>query len=562
MMSSSSNQPSVAVDVFQSLSALNLFLNTTPCTRFCVIEGQHRCELGSLAAFGYNIDQNHNQLPLQNEPQRFQLYSPRSAMYKNASLSFVVDRTSYKSGYNLIKTESLKKISKNHQVLASTDVLIPTLVALHSHLMAATDDYGNPTRQMFYLTIDGTELEKEVIDGDFDGALERKICSADNWYPSKMITHVESVAKSILLESDPLKSLLPTKILNHRQIQIEEQTRVVDKAFDNCKGKSYWMWAASKSNIEKHARGPSPLCRSYATIVASGSYEFSLTPTPYDVHDFKKRNHLKSCGKLIHDCVVNTDYQAKFHAACMYTAVLDLTQFILCIPFVRIAFHSMFQSIQDITVHPMNNMQWICNFVLTPCKTIADVVTYHVMKGLDKKFDPSKRMEFKDTSDSDTIDRLETKSGVKRKRDSGEFHAYESIVLEKLLAKSNQKNLNAMAIDPQCQQTLAFMNTNAPTRNKITTIVFARALEMYFNLLKIYASDSTILENNTTLQELTEAVKEQQKQCLFETSKLLYVQLIIFQIMSLTIFILYNFPLCKQTIPRWLRCILGRMTET
>ena len=445
-------------------------------------------------------------------------------MYKNASVSFVVDRTEYRSNYHLIKTDALKTISKNHQVLASTDVLIPSLAALHSHLMAATTEYGIAEQQSYLFSIDNETTAVEMADG-FDAALERRICSTDNEYPSRMITKVQTVVKQILLENDPFRSLLPPKIENQREVQIEEETRVVDNAFDECVGKSLWMWSAAKyrGNVSA-SRGPSPVCRSYATIVASGCPECSLTPTPYDVNDYKKRNNLKSCGKLIHDCVVNTEYQAKFHAACMYTAVCDLTQFILCIPFVRIAFHNMFQSIQDISVHPMNNMQWICNFVLTPCKTIAEVITYHVMKGLDKRFNPDLKVEYVDPFTDDTMDRLETKMGLKRKREQNVFRLPELLNVEKEITKILRRNLDAKTIDPQCSQALSFMNSNVGTRNKITTIVFARALEMYFNLLKLYAqNEPSILKENITLQRLTQAVTTQQREMLKEGSKLLHV---------------------------------------
>jgi hypothetical protein len=210
--------------------------------------------------------------------------------------------------------------------------------------------------------------------------------------------------------------------------------------------------------------------------------------------------------------------------------------------------------IKNASNHPVSDHLWFVTYILIPCKSITDILLYHITKKIRVLDSNSKHMKSHTRSTPTIFDVNDTTSlkdltyKVRRSSSQGgtlvEEQAQETneasdvatetnhmkkikedAELAKKLLEKLEHNLDASMCDASSfADTLASVANYATPNEKLRTYIYARALEMYFDLLRVYSTSSTeaesvVLSDNPSLKSLRDAIVKLQESQVKEASK-------------------------------------------
>lgn len=532
------------VDVFLTLRQLNMFFTLYGCTRLAFVEGQHRMELTSRAAFGYRVDRQNIGVPLREDDTRDQKYNSMSSMYKGVAISVICDKCTF-NGDELIRkinVKALKAISQRIQTISTTYIATPLFNVfrlIFSDLSTRLHDYS------FVSEFLGTDIKTAQTILDIEARMYRDINSQLGTYSYNVVSYVEQTIVRLLVQESPFKDFIKVGSLK------THENRLIS-AFAKSKGSpGAWMWTSSKKgDCEPRPKGPFPIFhRSLVDFKASGKNSiFKMKLEPYDVEHFRMHMAQKYVNVLIHSMTSGAEYTTPGTTiTCLTSMVVDVTQFGICVPFVRESILKLGAAISNVSTHPINDPMWFAMYVLLPCRSIADILLYHITKSLrvlgtdrSKKYG---RPSIQLVNDSTTLSELQLTSSNKRKRDVlfnsssysndmniptengaqrtkssmiGEIHEHahhlkENHELSRVLFNILETNMDAKICDPASSLTLDALSKYSKPKGKLMTIIYARAIEMYFDLLRMFAEGNTRTSNDS-LVRLRDGIVELQKQ--------------------------------------------------
>ena len=527
----------LTVDCFLTLRQLNWFFTLYGCTRLAFIEGQHRCELTSRAGFGFRVDQESIGVPLLEDDERYSKYNTSSSIYLTVGISIVAEKIQSNCGqYDpKINLQAFQELSRKAQFFSNTSLATP---AVNTFLKIFDDLAINLKTTKFQSSFLGDDVTH--VD-DIDKALYKHVCLPLGQYPVKIISFVESTIHRLLIEEEPFKLYIT-------QGHLKQQAQRLQEAFTESRRSSgAWMWIGSgKNDQEILGKGPIPTFHhSFTTLICTGERKsFKIHLQPYDVENFKRNVVGRLASFLPKAAVTNAPYCNSLVATSLHYMVIELTQYALCFPFVRDSFRTMVSSI-DATTHPVNDPVWFAMYVLLPCKSIAEIMLYHItkkMRVLHNNQQLPQTTIFPITDDMTLKDLKKKKIGhtlsqttfippagsqlqephIQNNEDEGtdgrdddesttngllKYEKQLKLQRELTIALNNilRHNTNARYCDPLMDKTLKSISSYSSTRGKIVSFVYARAMEMYFNLLTTYSKRKT-LHTNVSLTNLRDAI--------------------------------------------------------
>jgi hypothetical protein len=521
------------VDVFLTLRYINWFFTLYGCTRFSFVEGQHRTELTSRAIFGYKIDKDNLGIPLEDDNDRFTKHTHVSSIFKKVSASVVCDKTVYNPDDDdlSINTLALQIISNNAQELSVAAMKTPPINCFRTAFTSLEDGMNSPRFLSDFLNVS----EKTIR--DMNNSINTYFYTMANQkkqeYSVEIARNIEKMIIDFLINKSPFCDYIS-------EGRREDQKKLLEKSMYKTK-KPCFLW-----HDDDKARGPRIVFHhSFITHTATGTKKaFNLKIDPYNVHDFVQMMKAKNTTTFIQTASTNCFYETQGHGTfvpCLHSMVIELTQFCVGFPFVREAFLQMVSSFEDTTLHPMNNPDWFCFYILAPCKTIAETVVYHITKarrvlttstvpGESKKRKRSTpdvtftKTEIIDVDNEETLRKVKVNvEGNLMTDDTSALKYYEQMVVQQKLTNelSNilSKNLDAYRCDKEyCEKTVNSMSSYPFPRLKLLSLIYARSLEMYFNLLQSFSTKKT-LAKNPTLEALREEIADHQAKLLLKNSK-------------------------------------------
>jgi hypothetical protein len=505
-----------------------LFFSIANCTRLVAVEGQHRCELCTRAAFGYRV--NPFKLPLQDDPERTATYSAASAMYKTVGVTIICDKTTYTADQNRLNLAALKEISAKSQAQADSQVSTPAIMALRQIFAEHHQNMQETLFQQVFLGIDHITLRRETSDPhSVESYIYRQLCRSNGNYPRAIITTVEEMVTQLLIHMAPFKNSIVKNPANPNGDHEDAQNQRLFTALAAAKGSAgTWMWMGTSGNtriVDVPGKGPTPTCHhSLLDMTCTGQVVFEMYSKPYDPKYFKTNVDGKNANTLVRNCCQSGSYKNTFYSTCLHMMIFDLTQYTVCFPFVNDAFLQMVNSFNQPSVHPINNPEWFCYFILVPCKTIAEIIMYHVVKSRHGMFkEESKLVQHPQIIfiDNDTtLDDLRPAYQPKKKPTTKIAAAKDINELKKLMNQAFKSNTNGRMCDPLCDMVLKKIASESATRGKMVSMAYARALEMYFQLLYKYANDNCLGgEDNRSLVDLRDKIASHQERELESNSK-------------------------------------------
>ena len=496
-----------------------MFFTLYGCTRFGFVEGQHRVELTSRAIFGYRIDKLHIGIPFKDDPERAKKYTTSSSIYKIVGVSVVCDNTDDQE--QLINLKALQALSRTAQDQSSASVSTAVINAFDKLFSDLAVQLENITFQCSFLGMDGERLRKLIqASGSFNNCLYHMICKSNTAYPLTIIEYVESSIHRLLILEKPFKNYIKSDQMHHN---LRDQDERLKAAISLAKGSfGSWMYTASKKNDDDvTGRGPvATYHNSLMHLVCSGvSKGCRISCHPFDVQAFKERATAKHATFLVNRAATNSPYSSSLFSACLHYMVVDLTQYAICVPFVRDSYRGMVASISNASSHPVNDPIWFAMYILMPCKTIAEILLYHISKKhyLEKHVNVMDDAKISIISDGTSLTDFE-KTNNNLGADCSTVHiTHEGRLktqrdLSKKLNSLFRRNMNAKACDPLCDLTLASFRKLSAAKSKITSLVYARALEMYFNLIAIHSRKQVLAENGSLINLRDGIVRLQMRQ--------------------------------------------------
>jgi hypothetical protein len=316
------------------------------------------------------------------------------------------------------------------------------------------------------------------------------------------------------------------------------------------------MYMVSKAGSGTHKpKGPTAVYHHSNVTLSPKSTDpsFKMDSKPYDIVEMFKHQGGKWIGTLIGDCTSSAPYEMNSVTA-MYSMVIDLCQFGVCVPFVRDSYLRMGAEIKNASTHPVSDHLWFVTYVLIPCKSITDILLYHITKKIRVLNSNNKNVKNKVRSNPIILDVDDTTSlkdltfKVRRSSSQGgtlvEEPAQETSEASDVATETNhmkkikedaelarkllerlEHNLDASKCDvTSFGDTLLSLGNYATANEKLRTYIYARAMEMYFNLLRAYSAssagaESVVLSDNPSLISLRDAIVKLQESQVKEASK-------------------------------------------
>ena len=532
-----------------------MFFTLYGCTRLALVEGQHRMELTARAAFGFCVDEDNIGVPLRNDDDRDVKYSEDSPIYKTVGVSVVCDRTDYDAltqqgveDDRSVPILGLQSISRAAQDQSTTVVHTPalnTFMKIFGELSTGLQK-SVEFRKLFFCVDDG----KSSAMTNPDEIIYTMFNQQTGTYNERVVEYVEKYIMRLLIEEEPFKSYITVG-------KIKEQKNRVRQALENAKSSAgVWMYIVSKAGSSTHRpKGPTAVYHHSNVTLSPKATDpsFKMNSRPYDIIEMFKHQGGKWIGTLISDCTSSAPYEMNSVTA-MYSMVIDLCQFGVCVPFVRDSYLRMGAEIKNASNHPVSDHLWFVTYVLIPCKSITDILLYHITKKIRVLDSNSKYMKSQTRSTPTIFDVNDTTSlkdltyKVRRSSSQGgtlvEEQAQETneasdvatetnhmkkikedAELAKKLLEKLEHNLDASKCDASSfGDTLASVANYATPNEKLRTYIYARALEMYFDLLRVYSTSSTeaesvVLSDNPSLKSLRDAIVKLQESQVKEASK-------------------------------------------